>query len=142
MASRSLENRPVVYEIDEENFSSLDGFFEEVSRALIPGAAWGRNLDAFNDILRGGFGTPEPGFTLRWTNHELSRERLGYPETVRFLESMLESCHPSNRESVAARLERARAGQGQTVFELLVEIISKHGPGGTEAEDNVRLELA
>src|SRR5262245_39633780 len=56
-----------------------------LSQVLIPGAAWGRNLDAFNDILRGGFGTPEGGFVLQWINSALSRERLGYPETVRRL---------------------------------------------------------
>jgi RNAse (barnase) inhibitor barstar len=65
------------YEIDGTTFRDLDGFFGEISRVLIPGAEWGRNLDAFNDILRGGFGTPEHGFTLRWKNHALSRHRLG-----------------------------------------------------------------
>jgi hypothetical protein len=35
-----------------------------------------------NDILRGGFGTPDDGFTLRWKNHDISRQRLGYRETV------------------------------------------------------------
>jgi len=51
-------------EIDGLRFSTLEEFFDEVSRTLIPGADWGRNLDAFNNILRGGFGTPEWGFIL------------------------------------------------------------------------------
>jgi len=70
------------YEIDGARFDTLDGFYDEVSRVLIPDAFWGRNLDAFSDILRGGFGTPEDGFTLRWTNHELSRKRLPEFETL------------------------------------------------------------
>jgi RNAse (barnase) inhibitor barstar len=74
-----------VYEIDGTRFSTLEEFYEEVSRVLIPGAYWGRNLDAFNDILRGGFGTREEGFVLVWKNSDLSRQRLGYPETVRQL---------------------------------------------------------
>ena len=45
--------------------------------ALVPGRRWGRNLDAFNDILRGGFGTPEVGFTLVWRNAHTSQQRLG-----------------------------------------------------------------
>jgi hypothetical protein len=49
------------FELDGGNISSVETFFEEVSRVLIPDADWGRNLDAFNDILRGGFGTPERG---------------------------------------------------------------------------------
>ncbi|MCP3977199.1 MAG: hypothetical protein GY720_22140 [bacterium] len=44
---------------------NLEGLWDEVTRSLIPGAEWGRNLDAFNDILRGGFGTPEDGFVVR-----------------------------------------------------------------------------
>lgn len=44
----------IEYEIDGKNFSTLEEFYEEISRVLFPGAEWGRNLDAFNEILRGG----------------------------------------------------------------------------------------
>jgi RNAse (barnase) inhibitor barstar len=130
------------YEIDGEDFSTLEEFYDEISRVLIPGAAWGRNLDAFDDILRGGFGTPDEGFVLRWKNHEVSRQRLAYPETVRQLENRLERCHPTNRESVRGKLDLARAGQGPTVFDWLLDTLAVHGAGGEEAEDNVRLDLA
>jgi len=70
------------YEIDGARFATLAGFYEEVSRVLVPDTYWGRNLDAFNDILSSGFGTPEEGFTLRWKNHELSRQRLPEFETL------------------------------------------------------------
>ena len=90
------------YEIDGKDFATLEEFYDEISRVLIPDAWWGRNLDAFNDILRGGFGTPEGSFTLRWLNHDVSQRRLGYDETVRQLEMRLQRCHPSNRQSVAA----------------------------------------
>jgi 5-formyltetrahydrofolate cyclo-ligase/RNAse (barnase) inhibitor barstar len=130
------------YGIDGQNFSTLEEFFEEISRVLIPGEAWGHNLDAFNDILRGGFGTPDEGFILRWKNHGTSRRNLGYPETVRQLQKHLEGCHPSNRQSIEQELERARRGEGPTVFDWLLEILAIHGEGGREAEDYVRLELA
>jgi hypothetical protein len=100
------------------------------------------NLDAFNDILRGGFGTPDSGFTLVWRNHDLSRERLGYPETVRQLERRLERCHPANRGEVRAELAEARCERGPTVFDWLLEIIRIHGPEGEEAKDGVELILA
>jgi RNAse (barnase) inhibitor barstar len=131
-----------IYEIDGARFSTLKGFYDEISRALIPGADWGHNLDAFNDILRGGFGTPEGGFVLRWVNSDVSRQRLGYPETVRQLERRLQRCHPSNRPSVARDLERARRGEGATAFEWLVEIIAIHASGGREEDDGVELVLA
>jgi RNAse (barnase) inhibitor barstar len=66
-----------IYEIDGGRFSDIAGFYEEVSRVLLPGVTWGRNLSAFNDILSGGFGTPESGFILRWKNSDRSKECLG-----------------------------------------------------------------
>jgi RNAse (barnase) inhibitor barstar len=129
------------YEIDGHRFSTLEEFFSEISRVLIPGGHWGLNLNAFNDILRGGFGTPDDGFRLIWKNHELSRQRLGYAETVRQLGFWLEQTHPSNRAGLQADLARARAETGDTVFDWLVKIIRDHGPVGDEAQDNVDLVL-
>jgi RNAse (barnase) inhibitor barstar len=68
-------------EIDGAHFSNLDGFYDEVSKILEPDIFWGRNLNAFNDILRGGFGTPEGGFVLVWKNHKVS-ERLPFYEEL------------------------------------------------------------
>ena len=131
-----------VYEIDGCDFATLQEFYGVVSQILIPGIEWGHNLDAFNDILRGGFGTPDDGFVLRWVNSAVSRERLGYPETVRQLERRLSRCHELCRESVAADLERARQGVGPTVFDWLADIIAVHGAGGAEQEDGVEVVLA
>ncbi|MGH9681738.1 MAG: barstar family protein [Candidatus Acidiferrales bacterium] len=129
------------YEIDGQRFSTLEGFFDEVTRVLIPAQKWGRNLDAFNDILRGGFGTPSGGFTLHWKNHGLSIKRLGYAETVRQLELRLQHCHLESRNSVLRDLELAQRSQGPTVFDWLVSIIRIHDAGGQEADDGVRLVL-
>lgn len=129
------------YEIDGTRFSTLEEFYDEVSRVLIPGVLWGRNLDAFNDILRGGFGTPEEGFLLVWKHSDMSRKNLSYQETVRQLQLRLARCHPSNREFVARDLESAKGNEGLTVFDWLVEIIRAHGPGGDEAEDSIELDL-
>jgi hypothetical protein len=92
-------------------------------------------------VLRGGFGTPENGFTFRWKNHLRSQSCLGYPETIKQLELRLEHCHPANRAAVMEELARARNQQGPTVFDWLVEIIRFHGPGGDEHEDCVELVL-
>src|SRR5260370_39045715 len=95
----------VVYEIDGRDFSTLEEFYQVVSRVLVPGAQWGQNLDAFNDILRGGFGTPEGGFVLRWKNSAVSRERLGYPGTVRQVGRGLARGPPRNRKGVGKDLD-------------------------------------
>lgn len=130
-----------LFVVDGAQFTSLEEFFDVVGNVLIPGVEWGHNLDASNDILRGGFGTPDEGFTIRWKNSTLSQCHLGYPETVRQLRQRLERCHPDNRSKVAQELEDALRGVGPTVFHWLVEIIHDHGPGGGEEEDNVMLEL-
>ena len=132
----------LIYEIDGRDFNTLEEFYNIVSQRLIPGADWGRNLDAFNDILRGGFGTPQAGFVLRWVNSALSRDRLGYAETVRQLERRVNHCHPVNRAAVTAELQRARQGIGPTAFVWLVEIIRVHCAGGAEQADGVELILA
>jgi RNAse (barnase) inhibitor barstar len=131
----------LTFEIDGARFSSLEQFYDEVSERLIPGANWGHNLDAFNDILRGGFGTPDEGFVLVWKNHALSQERLGYAETIRQLRLRLNHCHPSNVPFVKVELAAAERREGPTVFDWLVEIIRVHGVGGREAEDNVEFVL-
>lgn len=69
-------NKPVI-EIEGRRTRTLKSFFKEVSQKLIPGKTWGQSLDAFNDILRGGFGTPDGGFVLRWVRSDRAREHLG-----------------------------------------------------------------
>jgi RNAse (barnase) inhibitor barstar len=129
-----------VIEIDGTRCDTLEHFYDEVTRALEL-SSWGRNLDALNDVLRGGFGTDGP-FVLRWTHSAESRRLLGYPETVRYLERKLTRCHPTNVPAVEADLAMARRGEGRTVFDILVEIIQVHGPGGRESGDDIDLELA
>ena len=114
------------YEIDGRRTTSLSAFFAEVSQVLLPGVSWGRNLDAFDDVLYGGFGTPDEGFVIRWRNSAEAREALGYPETVRQLEFRLAHCHPCSRDLVERELNLARANTGPTVFDWLVEIIRSH----------------
>lgn len=126
--------------IDGARFADFDGFTREFSR-LLRDHTWRGNLDAFNDILRGGFGTPEDGWVLRWLDSESSRAALGYEATVRQLEGILRYCHPNHRPDVAARIDSARRGEGPTLYDQIVGIIRDHGPGGDESEAGVLLEL-
>jgi hypothetical protein len=129
-----------VLTIDGSRFDDYPGFQREFS-ALLSDYTWSGNLDAFNDILRGGFGTPEDGFVLRWVNVDRSRDALGWPATIDYVARKLERCHPDNRARVAADLEACRRHEGQTLFDLVVAIVQQHGPGGSQSEDRVDLEL-
>ncbi|MBO4749222.1 MAG: barstar family protein, partial [Lachnospiraceae bacterium] len=44
--------------IDGNRFSDIEGFYTEIDRLLTRDLDWktGHNLNAFNDLLRGGFG--------------------------------------------------------------------------------------
>jgi hypothetical protein len=134
-----LPERPVLV-IDGNRFDDFAGFAREVTR-LLAGHEWRGNLDALNDILRGGFGTPDGGWTLRWVDAERSRAALGYQETARRLEALLPVVHPGNRQLIHERLDRARRQVGPTLFDEVVEIVRSHGAGGDEATDDIVLEL-
>lgn len=69
------EDLPVLT-VDGSRVADFAGFTREFS-TLLTDHVWHGNLDAFNDILRGGFGTPEEGFVLRWLDSERSRQMLG-----------------------------------------------------------------
>jgi RNAse (barnase) inhibitor barstar len=86
-----------VIEIDGARTDSVESFYDEFDRQALD-AWWGRNLDAFNDVLRGGFGTPEGGFLLRWRNHRDAREGLG-AEVFDLLLSIIRAHGPSGDES-------------------------------------------
>lgn len=63
------------------NFSDLESFYDEIDNVLTKDLDWrtGHNLDAFNDLLRGGFGVYEYGepVNLVWINFSHSRKTLG-----------------------------------------------------------------
>ncbi len=119
---------PIKVEIDGRKFENLDQFYDAVVEAFRLPDFFGRNLDAFDDVLRGGFGHldyDEP-FELVWIESVVSRQVLGYQETARHLSKMLATCHPSNVPSIKRRLENARRGVGPTLFDEILDIIRLH----------------
>jgi undecaprenyl-diphosphatase len=126
--------------IDGDDFSDLDGFYDQVSSLLgSPEDKPIRSMDAFNDLLRGGFGDIEPGEELHilWRNADKSRADLGYAATAAYYQRLLERCHPDNREKIRKRLDRALAGEGDTLFDLICGVIRR-----TDSGHDCRLELA
>jgi hypothetical protein len=115
-----------VYVVDGSRFATLAEAAAEFTRVLGLTMPWSGNLDAFNDFLRGGFGTPDDGFTLIWQHSGISRERLGYNETLRWLQERVHSCHSSNVDHFQEHIAAARRREGKTLFDTLVEIIRDH----------------
>ena len=115
-----------VYVVDGSQFTTLAEAAAEFTRVLGITPPWNGNLDAFNDFLRGGFGTPAEGFILTWQHSEISRQRLGYNETLNWLEERVQVCHPSNVAHFHERIAAARRQEGETLFDTLVAIVRDH----------------
>lgn len=66
--------------LDGNNFSNVEDFYNEIDKLLTKDLEWktGHNLDALNDLLRGGFGVfdDEP-IKIKWINYEKSKNDLG-----------------------------------------------------------------
>lgn len=123
-----MENKKK-FHIDGEKIHDLDSFFREVAQQLFPDIPdWNYNFDGLDDMLGGGFGTPENGCVLFWDNHQLSRARLGYEETARVLEKRLKRSHPSARNEIMKQIRMAKRHEGPTVFDDIVEIFERHKP--------------
>jgi RNAse (barnase) inhibitor barstar len=86
--------------IHGNNFSDIEGFYSEVDHVLTRNLDWktGHNLDAFNDLLRGGFGVHEyeEPIKLIWKNSNKSKRDL------------------------------SNLRDGQTTYQILIEIINGH----------------
>jgi RNAse (barnase) inhibitor barstar len=116
--------------LEGSSFSDLAGFYDEVERKLTKNLDWkiGRNLDAFNDVLRGGFGVFEysENITLIWKDSNLSKNNLGFDAAIKRYNDILKKCHPSNIPNIKERIFEAEQKRGLTLFDEIVEIIREN----------------
>lgn len=114
------------YVLNGERFDTLDEFYVEVGRVFVNGELWGENLEALGILLYGGIRQIPNEFRLVWRHAQLSRERLGYPETVRQLTLQIRDCHPKVLIKTAWALRAALRQQGATVFDWIIQIVKEH----------------
>ncbi|WP_089692556.1 ribonuclease inhibitor [Chryseobacterium culicis] len=129
MLNTSNNNTRKVIVIHGGHFSSLGGFYEEASSVLMKNTDWKvGTLDGFNDILYGGFGIIEgkEEFEIIWKESQKSKEDLGFKATREFYENKIRQGKPFNIELIQQKLDELTDGKGQTLFEILVEIIESH----------------
>ncbi|HZF61661.1 barstar family protein [Desulfovibrio sp.] len=112
--------------IDGARFDTLDDFFCEVDAVFTKDLTFktGHNLDAYNDILRGGFGRHERGepIAILWKNAAKSRLDFGYPATAKYYEENINICHPVNRDIVRKKMHAALNETGPTLMDRIIEI--------------------
>lgn len=121
------------YVIDGKSFLDFEGFVKEFNKNVFGDNYWQGNLDAFNDMLYGGYGTPQipdetEDFTIIWKNAYKSVYDLGVKELSKCLweGDALEHIPECNLEIVKKQKALAEMGLGKTMFMLLVEIIAGH----------------
>lgn len=107
--------------INGSHFSNLEGFYEEVSQLFMKDEDWKvGTLDGFNDILHGFHGE------IIWKNSQKSREDLSFDSTKEFYQNKIQIGKPFNVNLIQQKLDELIDGNGQTLFEILIEIIELH----------------
>lgn len=107
--------------INGGHFSDLEGFYEEISQLFMKDEDWKvGTLDGFDDILYG----VETDIT--WKDFQKSKEDLSFNLTKEFYENKIKQGKPFNVQLIQQKLDELIAGKGQTLFEILIEIIESH----------------
>ncbi|MFC0345712.1 ribonuclease inhibitor [Epilithonimonas hispanica] len=107
--------------INGGHFSDLEGFYEEISQLFMKDEDWKvGTLDGFDDILYG------VDSDITWKDSEKSKEDLGFDLTKEFYENKIRIGKPFNVDLIKQKLGDLMDGKGQTLFEILVEIIESH----------------
>lgn len=107
--------------INGSRFSDLSGFYKEVSHVLMKDEDWKvGTLDGFDDILYGFKGE------IIWEDSQKSKEDLGLEATKKFYENKIRKGKPFNVNLAQQKLDELIAGNGQTLYEILAEIIESH----------------
>ena len=116
--------------LDGSRIHDIPSFYDEVNHVFMQGADFtlGPSLDAFNDLLHGGYGAirgNEP-ICLKWLHFEKNKEDLGVAATIAFYRAKLEQPETFNSEWARRKLRELERGEGQTYMDILLEIIGEH----------------
>ena len=107
--------------INGGHFSDLEGFYEEISELFMNDEDWKvGTLDGFDDILYGYKGE------IIWKDSEKSKKDLGFDLTKEFYDNKIRIGKPFNVKLIQQKLDDLIEGKGQTLFEILIEIIGSH----------------
>lgn len=116
--------------IEGEKITSISTFYEEINRVFMQNETWkiGKSLDAFNDLMYGGFGEMKGNETINliWNNFEENKMALGFKATKNFYEEKLKSPEIFNIKFIKEKIDELESGNGSTYFEIILEIIAEH----------------
>lgn len=121
MSNISNTNNKKSAVINGSHFSDLSGFYEEISQLFMTNEDWKvGTLDGFDDILYGFDGE------IIWKDAQKSKQDLGFEATKEFYNNKIQQGKPFNIDLAQQKLDELIAGNGQTLFQILIEIIESH----------------
>ncbi|SFC63515.1 barstar family protein [Spirosoma endophyticum] len=116
--------------IEGNAINDIASFYEEINRVFMSGESWriGPSLDAFNDLLFGGYGALQGAqlAELVWHNIDHSRQALGYETTRVYYLEKLRPGSPYNKKLFEEKLTALESGRGETYFDSILSIIAEH----------------
>lgn len=125
---------PNTLELAGRAIVDIPSFYAEINRVFMADETWAlaESLDALNDLLYGGYGAIDgrAPVELVWRDMEASRAALGIETTRAWLLEKLQS--PTtfnatfNTDVIRNQLDALERGDGQTYFDIILEIIGDH----------------
>ena len=120
----------VFLQIEGAAIVDIPSLYAEINRVFMAGEDWqlGPSLDALDDLLYGGYGTlaGHKTATLVWRDINRSREALGLEATRAWLEDKLRQPGTFNAETIGRQLDALQRGEGQTYFQIVMDIFASH----------------
>lgn len=117
-------------EIDGTAINDIASLYEEINRVFMVGESWqiGQSLDAFNDLLFGGYGALQgaQSVDLVWHHMANSRRALGYQTTRDYYLQKLQPGSPYNKNLFADKLLALESGRGETYFDAILAVLAEH----------------
>ncbi|WP_295570560.1 ribonuclease inhibitor [uncultured Stenotrophomonas sp.] len=123
-------SRPLTLQIKGSAIDGIDSLFTELNRVFMASEDWqlGPSLDALDDLLHGGYGAlaGHAAVTVIWRDIEHSRSALGQQATVHWLQAKLQAPGHFDNRAISRQLSAVQRGDGQTYFEIVMEIFASH----------------
>jgi hypothetical protein len=117
-------------QIDGAAITDIASLYIEINRVFMAGESWqlGPSLDALDDLLYGGYGAlrGHATATVVWRESNHSRTALGRDTTRAWLLAKLERPAAFNTDALVRQLAALDHGEGQTYFEIVLEIFAAH----------------
>ena len=120
----------LVITIDGNNIYDIESFYWEINKVFMKDEDWtlGPSLDALNDLLYGGYGVMKghDQTTITWLAFEKNRVDLGYKCTKDYYLNKISQPEIFNQVHFQKKLQELENDNGQTYFDIILEIIKEH----------------